>query len=594
MKVSSYIFLVSLIIAAASAQCVSNGDCGSTDQPGLCVAGTCQCGAGYAGQLSDPAACSLVCSPPAVPDSNEFLVSPVLSVSAQEGNFVLNAVLDSYLKSEPPTVALLHPATGARCGVLPQLLGSGALEQSVNNEALQCDSNVTYRNAFAQEVAQACWEAGAPSQEQGAQYSITFNSYRTIVEVVQRAQAPFGQTASQRRRQLQSTTEISETFRRQYTINVATSFRPNSAPFVTTADGRVRYRLVGLDYDLLGGEIRAVVETQVQVEAKLNNTALDTEGSSGLAPLIRTQTGQCEASSPAGFCNQFHTIAFQTDPCQVEGGSLAIQVEFQCADGVTAPAQCGFPGLTNTVFVLNNMGVTYDSCARVVQYGIDAANSFLRLHEDVARTTPLSAPVTQGDSYYGRCSLLPAGDSVFESVTLNSISVWQVSSPANINLGNQLPAAFMTLLSPATNVNPSNPVWDFELLIDPTFFNLLEVYYLEAEVLLTFRNTGPLTRRLRMAFKPGELISHAAAKRQAGADEPQQTDGVASPTFRLGASQQQPQPQDEQVAPQQQDNLPLIVGGAVGGCALIALIIVAALLVRRRKEEDKEDRQAIV
>merc|ERR1711916_402981 len=151
--------------------------------------------------------------------------------------------------------------------------------------------------------------------------------------------------------------------------------------------------------------------------------------------------------------------------------------------------------------------------------------------DDVARTSVLSAPVTQDSTYYGRASIEPSGDSVFQEVTLSSLKVWQVASPANIDLGNQLPATFMTLLSPAVNVNPANPIWDFELLIDPSFFSLLEVYYLEAELQLTFANTGPLTRRIRMPIKPNELLSHVSHRRQQA--DPQQ-DGVASPTFRLG------------------------------------------------------------
>ena len=579
MSACVYFLFVFAFALSANSQCISNGDCGSGDAnaPGLCQAGVCQCGVGYAGALDDPQSCSLTCSPAPVPDSVEFLKSPAIDISAQAGDFVLNTILDSYLKAEPTTMAFLHPSTGFRCGIMPDLLGASQLRQAVNNDSGQCDQNITYTTDFATQVGQSCWETVPGQTEAGPQYSVTFSSYRTIVEVVQKARAPFGQT-SQRRQQ--SETLITEEFRRQYTINVATSFRPNSAPFEVTADGRVRYRLVTIDYDLLGGAIRVVVETQVQVEAKLNNTAQNSEQSSGLATLNSLVVGDCEPSSPSGFCNQMHTMEYAVDPCSVQGANLALDVEFQCADGVTNPADCGFPGVApGQTFLLSNMPVTYDSCARVVQYGIDAAASFLRLHDDVARTSPLSAPVTQDSVYYGRASILPSGDSVFQSVTLSSLKVWQVSSPANIDLGNQLPAAFMTLLSPAVNVNPSNPIWDFELLIEPSFFSLLEVYYLEAELQLTFANTGPLTRRIRMPIKPNELISHG--RRQQG--EAQQ-DGVASPTFRLAASA---------VAEEEQSNgLPvgIIAGAAAGGCALIAVVIVLAVVARKRRKEQDEQR----
>ena len=67
---------------------------------------------------------------------------------------------------------------------------------------------------------------------------ITFNSYRTQVEVIQQGLAPFGQAATPdaRRRQTRADeTTIERAFRRDYTISVATSFRSQSAPFSVIA-----------------------------------------------------------------------------------------------------------------------------------------------------------------------------------------------------------------------------------------------------------------------------------------------------------------------------------------------------------------------
>lgn len=60
----------------------------------------------------------------------------------------------------------------------------------------------------------------------GSQFAITFNSYRTQVEVIQRGLAPFGQSATPgaRRQPRADTTTIERAFRRDYTISVATSF----------------------------------------------------------------------------------------------------------------------------------------------------------------------------------------------------------------------------------------------------------------------------------------------------------------------------------------------------------------------------------
>merc|ERR1711959_855483 len=46
------------------------------------------------------------------------------------------------------------------------------------------------------------------------------------------------------------------------------------------------------------------------------------------------------------------------------------------------------------------------------------------------------------------------------------------------------------------STSASNPQWDFDVLMEPTFFSVTESYFLEATLELTFANTGPLTRKL--------------------------------------------------------------------------------------------------
>ena len=67
-----------------------------------------------------------------------------------------------------------------------------------------------------------------------------------------------------------------------------------------------------------------------------------------------------------------------------------------------------------------------------------------------------------------------------------------------IELGNQLNAEFMVMLSAVTSNSPLSSQWDFEGIMEPTFFLITETYYLEATLELTFANTGPLTKTLRM------------------------------------------------------------------------------------------------
>ena len=159
-----------LLFLSVAAACTVDTDCGSADntQPGLCVAGVCQCGFGYAGAtLIDPASCALSCTPAALPDAVAFLTEPSVTVAAEAGSLTLGVDLAPYAKQTPATMALLHPVNGSRCSLMADELGLGRWEQSV--EPAQCRQQYVYRRAFADAVSQECWESGAPTTEPGSQ-----------------------------------------------------------------------------------------------------------------------------------------------------------------------------------------------------------------------------------------------------------------------------------------------------------------------------------------------------------------------------------------------------------------------------------------
>ena len=260
--------------------------------------------------------------------------------------------------------------------------------------------------------------------------------------------------------------------------------------------GSIQYRLVEIDYDIIGDAIVATVQTRTVAGGRVGGVQLDAANSTGLSSVLSgPASGGCDASSPAGFCDQFHVVRFSDEPCAVSNAEMVLTAQFVCSDG-SAPESCGFQSGQQSSFRLDRLFLTYDACPRVVEYGINAAASFLRLHEDAPRATPIAAPATQGETLYGRCSVEPSAGATFEAVTLSALRVFQQSAGGPIDLGNQLSAPFMTLLSSATSTSASNPQWDFDVLMEPTFFSVTESYFLEATLELTFANTGPLTRKL--------------------------------------------------------------------------------------------------
>jgi hypothetical protein len=450
------------------------------------------------------------------------------------GNLVFNVTLDPYLKQVPTTIAFNNPDTGSPCAMMPAQLGLGRWSQEVVNS---CDSELVYTRNFVDEIAQGCWRTNTPTVESGADYEISFNSYSTQVEVIQSGLAPFGQVAKNLRA---DETTITRQFRRDYTISVATQFKPSSQPFQIVAGGRIRYRLVNIDYDILNNIIRVTVETETVVQAKLNLTLVDAS-STGISVVTGgPNVGACDPSSEPGLCNQFHVIEFSSTPCLVASAAMVLDVQFQCADG-SDPSTCGFTNLPiNNRYLLPNLLIDYDACPRVIEYGVDAASSFLRLHTDVPRAVPVTDPASQGAVLYGRASIQPSGAGEFLSCTLSALNVFQVASPNNIDLGDQLSSTFMTLISNAISTSPSNPIWDFDLEIDATFFGITETYFLEATLDLVFSNTGALTKKLVIPINGNrrKRLTRNTVMLVAGraGDDVESEEGIKSSTFRMKAA----------------------------------------------------------
>jgi hypothetical protein len=268
------------LVAVAKAQgCAVDADCGGANQAGLCVGGVCQYGVGFSGnQLIDPATCSLTCSPEAIPNAGVFLNEPNVTISALQGNLVMDVLLTPYLRQKPTTVAFLNPTNGTYCRLLPQALGQGVRSQAIETAGgSACNSRLVYSAAFSPTVSQACWTAQADVTEVGPQFAVTYKQFNTQVEVIQEGMAPFGQAASKRQNNNGSNNNdntlvpVMLAFRRNYTVQVATSFSPSTAPFQVIANGAIRYRLVKVDYNIVGRRIAVTVQTQTSNAARVAN-----------------------------------------------------------------------------------------------------------------------------------------------------------------------------------------------------------------------------------------------------------------------------------------------------------------------------------
>jgi hypothetical protein len=167
------------------------------------------------------------------------------------------------------------------------------------------------------------------------------------------------------------------------------------------AGAGIQYRLVTIDYNILGKVIAATVQTRTAAAAKVQ---LDVANPTGLSAMLSGPEASpgCAVSSPAGLCNQFHVIRLSDEPCLVSSAEMELTVTFQCANG-GEPSTCGHQAVQRA-FRLDELFLTYDACLRVVEYGINSAASFLRLHKDAPLAVAVSAPAVQGATLFGRCS----------------------------------------------------------------------------------------------------------------------------------------------------------------------------------------------
>jgi citrate lyase gamma subunit len=109
------------------------------------------------------------------------------------------------------------------------------------------------------------------------------------------------------------------------------------------AGAGIQYRLVTIDYNILGNAIAATVQTRTAAAAKVTNVQLDVADSTGLSAVLSGPEASpgCAASSPAGSCDQFHVIRFSDKPCLVSNAKMELTVAFQCANG-GKPSTCGY------------------------------------------------------------------------------------------------------------------------------------------------------------------------------------------------------------------------------------------------------------
>jgi hypothetical protein len=314
----------------------------------------------------------------------------------------------------------------------------------------------------------------------------------------------------------------------------------------------------------------------------------------------------CDSKSAASTCDQYHIINFSDQPCSVNAAQLVLAADVECFGGAD-PSQCGYvlsPNRTNWTYRLGGLVLTYDACARVTQFGVDTSTSYLRLFNDVARSAPVSGPIQQDATLHGRMNLFPTSGATFSSVTLATLDLIQQTETGAKDLGTILASTELTMLSPLVSTNASNPVFDFDLFIDPAVFQAGSTYYLSCTVTLTFANTGTVKRRMLLPFSPSNnsLRAHNSASmesRHAVRANPSQ--GLFSQTFRLAALATAPSSSTTTLAQattapvvasssSSSSVVPIAIGVAVGVAALLAIIIiVVVLLVRRRRKKEQED-----
>ncbi len=244
-------------------------------------------------------------------------------------------------------------------------------------------------------------------------------------------------------------------------------------------------------------------------------------------------------------------------------------------------------------------------------FGIDTDKSSLRLYADTFRASTLSAPIQQGAVAYGSFRIFPKGGT-FSSVRLQALDVIQQVASGPVNRGTLLGAPeLFPLWTSRNSTNPSSATFDFDLTISEAKFQPGNVYYLSAEALLTFLQTGVLARKRFLLPVPSlnqTLRAQNAASLHQRADQPSSLAGLFSQTFRLAAaavataavsSTAQTTAAVEGTLPttaaasstSSDPTVGIAIGVAVGAVALVAIIVVAVLLVRRHRASNAHDAQ---
>jgi hypothetical protein len=550
-------------------------------QAGLCFNGFCECGVGFQGVGTnlDPTSCEFVCTPPAVADAVAFLNEPVVESYAESGELVLKVTIDPNLKQRPATIKMINPLSGVECGVLPDKLGLCELTQNVNPAT--CFTEYLWRHDSFDDVVQnsGCFEELPEVTESSPGFTVISRRFQTVYEVELKGLAPFGQNATRF-----GETLLTRTLRQEYTYVVATRVIMESDDFAVVADGLIRYRLVEIDVLPSSNSVRARVQTRVIAGGRVSPMRVNRTLTVGLPNILSdAKTQPCLASSPPNFCDQYHDLTFEMNPC-ASSGNLALQCGLQCdEDGIGNPVDCGFINVPiGNVYTLDNLLINYDACPVTTFIGIDSAKSFLRLHTDVARTTPVVAAVTLDSTIYGRLSLFPNDDSSFQSVTLNKLNLWNVGSPVNINLGNKLNGsnAFFALVSPPVSTDRLNPIFDFNVLVAFPEYSVDQAYYWEAVVDVVFLETGVLTkRRLNLRLDPADRLMALADR----SDSEPSARQIVSNKFYMEASDRAELPPGSEEGG---GAFPIvIVAVVVAGLVVGVAVLILALCCWRRRQK---------
>jgi hypothetical protein len=327
----------------------------------------------------------------------------------------------------------------------------------------------------------------------------TVRAFETIVEVIENGTAPLN-TASRRADQTDTpppSVPIALVFRRPYTYTVTAALTATANQFQVAAQGQVLYRTTLIDSAPTLGAAIVAVQTVVPLGGAVQDVSVNPVDSVGMPALYNLKFSSSECSTIGDTCSQVHTTNFPSNPCKVNA-NLTLFANLVCSNESAKSTSCGYVGIQlNTLYQLKSVVVNYDSCAVITTLGVNTSLSYLRLYVEPARLVLVSQPQAQGSTLYGKLALFPSKGSQFANVTLTRLALFQQSASGVTNLGESLAAPWLKLISPYFSTSQS-PVWLFNVWLDPKVFRIQDVYYFEATTNIQYRNTGGLTRVIRM------------------------------------------------------------------------------------------------